>query len=75
MKILAKISITVRGYTGGKFEIRTSYDGEVLCEIPVINSNVWETYSAPISIPHGVTPIYITYRGNGNASLLSFELS
>ncbi|MGI5969650.1 MAG: family 43 glycosylhydrolase [Lachnospiraceae bacterium] len=72
---ISKISITVRGYTGGKFEIRTSYDGEVLCEIPVINSNVWETYSAPISIPHGVTPIYITYRGNGNASLLSFELS
>ena len=68
------ISIAVRGYTGGHFEIRTSMDGECLAKIPVINSNVWETYTSDINIPDGVGAIYIRYCGGGNASLKSFTL-
>ncbi len=73
-KDIKEITIKVRGYTGGAFEVRTSWDGEVLATIPVINSNVWEAYSAPVAIPDGIQSIYLTYRGGGNASLLSFEL-
>lgn len=68
------ISIKVRGYTGGVFEVRTSWDGDVLASIPVVNSNVWEEYFTPVDIPDGVQSIYLTYRGGGNAGLLSFEL-
>lgn len=71
---VSAISITVRGYTGGIFEVRTEREGAVLAEIPVINSNVWETYTADVELPDGVGALYLTYRGGGNASLLSFEL-
>ena len=50
-KGISEITLKVRGYTGGAFEVRTSWDGEVLATLPVINSNVWEEYSAPVAIP------------------------
>ncbi len=73
-KDIGKITLWVRGYTGGQFEIRTTWDGEVLATIPVRNANIWEAFSAPIAIPDGVGSLYITYRGGGNASLRSFVL-
>ena len=69
-----EIRIKVRGYADGVFEVRTAWDGEVLASIKVQYANVWEEYSAPISIPDGIQAIYLTYRGGGNASLLSFAL-
>lgn len=70
-----EISIKTRAYFHGCFEVKTSWDGEVLGRIAAESSNVWETYSAPISIPDGIHAIYLTYRGTGEASLLSFKLS
>ena len=29
----------------------------------------------PVTIPDGIQALYLTYRGNGNAALRSFELS
>lgn len=69
-----KIKIKVRGYADGEFEVKTSWDGEALAVIRVKNSNVWEEYEAPAAIPDGKQAVYLTYRGNGNASLLSFTL-
>ena len=69
-----EIKIWVRGYGSGTFEIKTSWDGEVLGTATVENANVWEEYSIPVSIPDGKQAIYITYRGPGNVSLKSFEL-
>lgn len=68
------IGIKTRGYAGGCFEVRTAWDGDVLAEIPIQYSNVWEQYSAPVHIPDGTQAIYLTYRGEGIASLLSFTL-
>jgi len=68
------ISIDVRGYCDGVFEVCTSIGGEVLAKIPVTNSNVWEKYTAPCAIPDGVGSLYLTYRGGGVPSLRSFEL-
>lgn len=69
-----KITVSARGYANGAFEIRNRWDGEVLARIPVQYSNVWEDYSAELSLPDGKQAIYITYRGPGNASLRSFTL-
>ncbi len=68
------IRVTTRGYAGGKIEVRTAIDGEVLAVLPIPFSNVWETMEAPIRLGGGVHAIFLTYRGGGNASLKSFEL-
>ena len=69
-----EISIKARGYANGVFEVKTAWDGEVLAKLQLEYTNVWEEYTAPINIPDGVQAIYFTYRGDGNASLLSFTL-
>ena len=69
-----EIGIAVRGYGDGTFEVRTAWDGQVLAEIPVVNSNVWEEYGVPVKVPDGVQAIYLTYRGGGNLHLRSFWL-
>ena len=67
-------SIQTRGYCDGVFEIRTSWEGEILGEIRVAYTNFGETFSTQVRIPDGVQAIYLTYRGGGNASLRSFNL-
>lgn len=57
------------------FEVKTAWDGEVLVTLEVQYTNVWEKYTAPVTIPDGIQALYLTYRGNGNAALRSFELS
>ena len=74
-KDVKSISVIVRGYASGKFEVRTKWDGPVLAEIPVQYTNVWETYTADVQIPDGINAIYLTYKGQGNASLKSFVLN
>ncbi len=69
------ISIDVRGYGDGCFEVKTKPDGEVLASLKISNTNVWETYTSPVCIPDGVGAIYLTYRGGGRPSLRSFTLS
>ena len=55
--------------------VKTAWDGEVLASLEVQYTNVWEKYTAPVTIPDGIQALYLTYRGNGNAALRSFELS
>lgn len=74
-KGVRQIRIRVRGYADGVFQVKTAWDGEVLAQIKVKYTNVWEEYSAPVQIPDGVQAIYLTYRGGGCASLLSFALA
>ena len=70
-----EIRIKTRAYSEGVFEVRTAWNAEALARIPVHNTNVWEEYGAPVLIPDGTQAIYLTYRGSGNASLLSFTLA
>lgn len=72
---LSEITITVRGYCNGTFEVRTSLEGDALCRIPVGYNNYWADYSAKINIPDGVYPLYISYTGSGSAALAAFTLS
>ena len=73
-KGIREIRIKVRGYADGVFEVKTSWNGEALARIQVKYSNVWEEYTVPVCIPDGRQAIYLTYRGAGNASLLSLNL-
>ena len=71
---IREIRIKVRGYADGIFEIKTAWNGKVLAAIKVRYANVWEEYSTAVQIPDGRQAIYLTYRGGGNASLLSFTM-
>ncbi len=71
---VGSISIDVRGYCDGVFEVRTAIGGAVLAEIAVTNSNVWETYTASCAFPEITGTLYLTYRGGGVPSLRSFRL-
>jgi len=71
---IKEISLKVRGYCDGAFEVKTSWEGEPLATIPVKFTNVWTEYSSDVTIPDGVHSIYITYTGNGRANLASFTL-
>lgn len=70
----SKISIKTRGYANGYFEVRTKIDGEVLATIALHYTNIWTTYTADVAFPDGVGCLYLTYKGGGNVSLLSFTL-
>ena len=67
--IFREISIWTRGYADGTFEVKTAWDGEVLATLEVQYTNVWEKYTAPVTIPDGIQALYLTYRGNGNAAV------
>lgn len=69
-----RVSVTTRGYARGKYQVSTSWNGEPLGEIEVDFSNVWEKYSAEISVPDGVNSIYLKFTGEGTSMLKSFEL-
>lgn len=73
-KGIKKVKIKVRGYCRGDFEVKTSWNGPVLGTIPVGFTNVWKEYTADIAIPDGIQSLYITYAGQGSASLASFTL-
>ncbi len=72
-KDVKEIAIWTRCYCNGVFEVRTAWDGEVLAEIPVISSNIWEEYTAPIEL-NGVHALYFTYKGTGNLQFKAFAL-
>ena len=63
------IAVETRGYTHGSFEVRCAFDGEVLGEIPLYASNVWERHTAYMPIPDGVHGLWLTCRGGGTAQL------
>jgi hypothetical protein len=74
-KSVRSVTIEVRGYASGSFEVRTSWDGPVLASIPVEFTNVWTSYTAEVEIPDGINAIYFTYRGPGSAAMNSFTLN
>ncbi len=73
-KDVKSIKIKTRGYCNGEFEVKTSFSGEIIGKISVISGNIWTDFSADITIPDGVSPLYFTYKGSGNPSLASFTL-
>jgi len=73
-KDVTKVKIKTRGYSNGVFEVRTSWNGEALGSISIEFTNIWEEFSADISIPDGIHALYFIYKGSGTATLGSFTL-
>lgn len=73
LKDVKGLRITTRGYGKGDFEIRTSIDGDILGKISVDFCTAWTDNKTEFTIPDGVYPLYLTFKGTGNPSLLSFE--
>jgi len=69
-----RVKIKVRGYCRGNFQVKTSWDGDVLGTIPVAFTNIWKEYAADIKIPDGKRALYFEFVGEGIASLCSFTL-
>lgn len=67
------VRITVRGYAGGEFEVRTKIDGEALGKVKIDFTNVWTEYDCLANIPDGVNAIYLRYDGGGNCALKCME--
>ena len=74
MEDVTGVQVKTKGYFRGKIEIRTEWDGEALGEIPVENSNIWKTRKCSVRTLNGVHALYLTCRGEGEMSILSFEL-
>ena len=73
-KGVSKVSVTVRGYMHGEFEVKTDLEGEPLGKIAVENANIWQEFCGDIPLPDGTNAIYLCYRGGGNPQLKSFKL-
>lgn len=73
-KDVKHVTLKVRGYADGNFDIRTAWDGPSYATIKIHNTNDWDEFSSDCCIPNGVNAIYITYSGGGSPSLLSFTL-
>lgn len=71
---IRKVSVKVRGYGDGVFEVKTAIDGPALAEMKVENTNIWTEYSSDIALEDGVYAIYISYKGSGSLQMLSFAL-
>ena len=69
-----RVTLRTRGYAGGRFQVRTAPEGEVLGEVPLAFRNQWTDFSAEVPIPDGINALYFTYRGPGSAMLASFTL-
>ena len=73
-KGVRRFGISTRGYGNGVFQIKTAWDGGVLGEIAVSNTNVWTSAFAEVSIPDGVNALWLTFKGSGTPQLKSITL-
>lgn len=73
-KGVKSISIKTRAYADGFVTVKTAWDGDVLCRLPVHYTNIWTEATASIDLPDGVHALYFTFEGEGAVSLASFTL-
>ena len=69
---VSKVTLMIRGYGwGGTLHVKTSKFGPSLASMKLENTNIWTAFSAPITLPKGKSPLYITYEGGGSIMLKS----
>lgn len=67
------MTVKTRGKRG-HILVKTSWDGEAIGIIEIANTNEWSEFTGDVSIPDGVTALYLEYKGEGYTSLLSFRI-
>lgn len=73
-KDTSSITITVRGYSGGTYEVKTELDGPTLGKVEIENQNIWHKYKINAKIPDGVHALYLVYTGGGNHQLKCIDI-
>lgn len=66
------IYVKTRGYSYGRFEIRTSLDGDVLGTVKLSSANDWRCFEGPFTPLNGISSLYLRYTGNDKCSIASF---
>ncbi len=66
---LRRIGVVYRGSGNGRLEFALSENGPAVCMLEVSRTEEWRNLSCPVSIPDGVKPLYIQYRGNGRIDI------
>ena len=69
------IILFVRGNAEGEFLVKTAWNGKPVGRVPVGTTNEWKEYLSEVSIPDGISALYLEYRGKGAVSLSSFRLT
>ena len=70
-----KLTLTYKCDTDSVVEVRRDSErGELLAKVNLTPSTEWTSTTAKVQISRGIHAIYLTYRGNGKASLLEFEI-
>lgn len=62
------MSLTVRG-CAGRYVVSTETDGSVIGEIVVPETASWQEITADLSIPDGVHPVFLRFKGEGLSEL------
>lgn len=66
---LKSFGMTYRGSCKGKFELRTAIDGEAIAELSVSPTDNWASSKADVTLPDGVYPVFLTFKGEGLAEV------
>ena len=66
---LGRIGVVYRGDGRGRLEFSLSENGPSFFSLEVSPSSGWRKISCPVSIPDGVKPLYIRYRGKGRIDI------
>jgi hypothetical protein len=69
------VTITVRGNGSGCFMVSDSLNGKIFAYVPVLGSDHWKEYSASVSLPDGVRPLFFQFDGTGSVEMLDFSIN
>ena len=71
-----EVGVQYRGSCNGKFVVSDDMDGKnIVAEIPVAPADAWTESRAPLHISDGTHPLYLFYRGNGEAAVKELYLA
>lgn len=71
-----EIGVQYRGSCNGKFVVSDNMDGKnIVAEIPVAPADAWTESRAPLHISDGTHPLYLFYRGDGEAAVKELYLA
>ena len=71
---VTRIGVKTRGYGNGVLEVKLTWDGETIVEIPVGYTNLFQWTYVDAKIPDGIHALYFEFKGEGGTTLGAFDL-
>lgn len=69
------LAVTVQGDGRGILQVRSAPGGTLCGQIPVVPSEHWKTFCAPMHFPKGKQALYLRFEGTGALKMRAFTLS